>query len=139
MTGECVCGAVSITIDEKPEFINDCNCGLCRKTGAAWGYFSCASVSARGETTAYNRSDKRDPIVEVYSCNQCACTTHFGLTRSFKQMNPSIDQVGVNMRLFDPDLLHDVEVRFPNGKAWSGEGPFGYRRQAMILSESMPW
>jgi hypothetical protein len=139
MTGTCLCGAVRVTIEAKPAFINDCNCSLCRKVGGAWGYFPSAVVTAEGNTTLFVRRDKKSPGVEIHSCADCATTTHFVLTKAFKAQNPSADQVGVNMRVFDPDELKGVEVRFPNGKDWAGEGPFGYRRDAMTISDSTPW
>ena len=139
MTAYCMCGAVSVTIDAKPEFINDCNCNLCRKVGGAWGYFPSSSVKTTGKTRSISRRDKKTPGVEVHSCKTCSATTHWVLTKSFREQNPSADQVGVNMRLFNPDELRGVEVRFPNGKDWAGEGPFGYRRAALTLSDSAPW
>jgi hypothetical protein len=139
VTGTCACGEVSVTLESRPEFINDCNCTLCRKAGAAWGYFAPSSVRVVGNTVAYARRDKTAPAVEVHSCATCATTTHWVLTRAFKEKNPSVDQVGVNMRLFDPDDMKGVELRFPDGKAWAGEGPFGYRRAAMSISDTMPW
>ena len=138
MMGHCLCGAVSITIDAKPDFINDCNCTLCRKAGAAWGYFPSSSVTTAGNTVSFLRRDKT-PAIELHSCANCATTTHWVLTKSFKEQHPSVDQMGVNMRLFDPDELNGVELRFPNGKDWPGEGPFGYRREAMTISDSAPW
>lgn len=139
MTGHCLCGAVSVTIDVKPDYINDCNCSLCRKVGGAWGYFPSASVETAGKTCSVARRDKKTPGVEIHSCKVCATTTHWVLTPSFKEQNPSADLVGVNMRLFDPDDLQGVEVRFPNGKDWAGEGPFEYRRAALTISEDTPW
>lgn len=139
MTGKCLCGAVSVTIDAKPDFINDCNCSLCRKVGGAWGYFPSASVQTSGKTFSASRPGKKHPSVEIHSCETCATTTHWYLTKSYKDQNPSVDQMGVNMRLFDPDELQGVEVRFPNGKDWVGEGPFGYRRPALTISVSTPW
>ena len=139
MTGTCLCGAVSVTIDAKPPFINDCNCSLCRKAGAAWGYFAPASVTAVGATVPYMRADKPAPAVEVHSCARCAATTHFVLAKAFKEKNPSADVTGVNMRLFDPDELHGVEVRFPNGKDWPGEGDYGFRREALTIGDATRW
>jgi hypothetical protein len=136
MTGNCLCGAVSVTIEAKPEFIHDCNCGLCRKAGGAWGDFPSASVRTTGNTVPFVRRDETIPGVEIHSC---ATTTHFVLTEAFLEQNASADLVGANMRLFDPDDLKGVEVRFPNGKDWTGEGPFGYRRAAMTISDSAPW
>ena len=139
MTTTCLCGAVSVTIEAKPAFINDCNCSMCRKTGAAWGYFAPASVTATGETVTYSRDDKAAPAVDIHSCASCGTTTHWTRTGAFIQKHQTNDMAGVNMRLFDPDELAGVEVHFPDGKAWSGEGPFGYRRAAMAISETTRW
>jgi hypothetical protein len=139
MTANCLCGAVSVTIEAKPEFIHDCNCSLCRKAGAAWGYFNSTSATITGETASFIRRDKKTPGAEVHSCKICAATTHFVLTKSFREQNESADLVGVNMRLFDPEELKGVEVRFPNGRDWPGEGPFGYRRTAMTISDRLRW
>lgn len=139
MVGECTCGAVKVTIAHRPAFIHDCNCSLCRKVGAAWGYFASAEVRAEGATKTFSRADKGTPAVEVHSCSHCGSTTHFALTESFKAENPEADQVGVNMRLFDPDRLSGIEVRFPDGRAWSGDGPFGYRAKELVIGESLSW
>lgn len=139
MTGECACGAVKVTISAKPPFINDCNCSLCRKTGGAWGYFTSADVTVSGKTSGYVRADKSFPAVAVRSCVKCGCTTHFEMTQAFKDQHPEADQTGVNMRLFDSKALIGVEVRFPDGAAWSGEGAFGHRRPPITIDESTHW
>lgn len=79
------------------------------------------------------------PIVAVHACLTCAATTHFEPTSAYKTKNPSVDLIGVNMRLFDPDALHGVEVRYPDGKDWSGHGPYEFRREAWTIGESAPW
>jgi hypothetical protein len=139
MTTTCLCGAVSVTIDAKPAFINDCNCSLCRKTGGAWGYFAPASVTASGETATYSRADKSSPAVDIHSCTSCGTTTHWTRTDAFIAQYQTNDMVGVNMRLFDPEDLTGVEVRYPDGKAWTGGDSFGYRRAALTISETTRW
>ena len=139
MTGQCLCGAVSVTIKDKPDFINDCNCSLCRKSGGAWGYFASDEVHTAGGTITAVRSDRATPGVEIHSCKVCATTTHWTLTANFKSLHPNADQMGVNMRLFDHSDLRGVEVRFPDGNEWTGNGPYGYRRAAMIISDQTPW
>lgn len=139
MTEHCLCGAVSVTIQAKPDFIHDCNCSLCRKSGGAWGYFSSSQVRTEGKTVSVLRSDKPTPAAEVHSCAICSTTTHFVIAKSFTEQHGPADMVGVNMRLFDPDELGGVELRFPDGKAWSGEGAFGYRRSATTIGESFAW
>ena len=63
------------------------------------------------------KPDKSIPIVEIHSC----------------------DQIGVNMRLFGHEQLRDVEVQYPNGSAWSGKGPFEFRREPTTLNPDSPW
>lgn len=139
MTSTCTCGSVKVTIMSKPDYIYDCNCSVCRKSGAAWGYFTSLDVRIEGETTSFARNDKPEPKVELHACPICSATTHFILHPEFKAEHPELDQVGVNMRLFHPDELADVEVHYPNGKDWSGEGPFDFRREVMKISPENPW
>lgn len=139
MTANCLCGAVSVTIDARPDFIHDCNCSLCRKTGSAWGYYPSASVRTEGETVSFVRTDKPNAGVAVHACRTCSATTHFELTEAFKAQNEGADLTGVNMRLFEPSELGGVEIRYPNGRDWAGDGLFEYRREAMTISDSMPW
>lgn len=139
MTTTCLCGAVSVKIEKKPDFIHDCNCSLCRKSGGAWGYFSSSEVQTEGNTTSTMRNDKADPAAEVHSCQSCATTTHFNIAKSFADKHGPVDMVGVNMRLFNPQDLEGIEVRFPDGESWSGVGDFEYRRAAITAGESPSW
>ena len=139
MTGTCICGAVCISIEAAPEYINDCNCGLCRKSGAAWSYFGTGQVVVTGETISYLRGDKDNPFACVHSCTTCGATTHFTLSEAFQDENPTVDMIGVNMRLFEADALQGVEVRFPNGRDWGGEGAFDYRREAHTIGPGWVW
>ncbi|MEO0549702.1 MAG: aldehyde-activating protein [Pseudomonadota bacterium] len=139
MTNTCACGSVTVTVKHKPDFIYDCDCTLCRKSGAAWGYYGPDDMLADGEVISYARKDKLEPIVEIHSCKTCGATTHFTLTEAYKAKHPGRDQVGVNMRLFDPQQLEGVEVQYPHGSAWSGTGPFGFRKPAITISGQEPW
>ncbi|WMS41143.1 aldehyde-activating protein [Acuticoccus sp. MNP-M23] len=139
MTGQCLCGAVRVTIESKPEFIHDCNCNLCRKSGGAWGYFATGMVAVAGNTASFLRRDKANAAAEVHSCTTCGSTTHWSFSDAFRAENASVDLMGVNMRIFDPQELAGVEVRYPDGNAWAGAGPFEYRREAMTIGEGSPW
>lgn len=139
MTGTCLCGAVGVTIDAKPDFIHDCNCTLCRKSGGAWGYFSASQVLVKGATSRVKRTDKPDPAAEVHSCPACSATTHFTMAEAFTERHGPVDMVGVNMRLFSSPDLEGVEVRFPNGQNWSGAGAFDYRRPPVTVKGDIGW
>ena len=132
MTLSCHCSLVHITIVNPPEYINECNCTLCSKVGARWGYFSPSDVSVSGPTKGYCRADKADPAVEVHFCAECGTTTHFVLTNG-AVLKFGNTLTGVNMWLADERDLRGVEVRYPNGQAWSGVGGFGYVREPRII------
>jgi hypothetical protein len=128
----CLCGQVRIEISKRPDFINECNCTLCSKSGARWAYFHPSEVGAVGMTKGYRREDKEDPTAEIHFCTNCGSTTHFVLTASaISRFGKS--QLGVNVRLADESDLAGIELRFPDGRAWPGKGAFGYVQEARII------
>ena len=130
----CHCGRVRIEIGKQPDYINECNCTLCSKSGVRWAYFHPSEVSVEGTTKGYSRQDKKDPAAEVQFCATCGATTHFTLTASaVAKFGNSL--MGVNMRLADESDLAGIELRYPDGRAWSGDGAFGYVREARIIGE----
>ena len=128
----CHCGQARIELGARPEYVNECNCSLCSKTGARWAYFPPSEVRVSGATQGYRRADKADPNAEVHFCATCGATTHFLLTESAIAKFGNT-MMGVNMRLADEGELAGIELRFPDGKAWAGEGPFDYVHQARPL------
>ena len=44
----CLCGQVRIEIPKRPDFINECNCTLCSKSGLRWGLFPSIGSQRRG-------------------------------------------------------------------------------------------
>jgi hypothetical protein len=128
----CLCGQIRIALAKRPDFIHECNCTLCSKTGARWGYFHPSEVSSEGVSTGYSRGDKDDPNAEVHFCATCGATTHFVLTDSAVARFGN-SMMGVNMWLADAGDLAGIELRFPDGQTWLGEGDFAYVREARIL------
>ena len=130
----CLCGQVQIELQKRPDFIHECNCTLCSKTGACWGYFHPSEVSVGGTATGYSREDKADPNAVTQFCATCGSTTHFVLSdNAVAKFGNSL--MGVNMWLADARDLAGIELRYPDGKAWSGEGDFTYVREPRILGE----
>ncbi len=43
--------------------------------------------------------------------------------------------MGVNMGLAGERDLAGIELRYPDGRAWSGEGDFGYVREARLIGQ----
>jgi hypothetical protein len=121
LEGTCHCGSVRLTLVRPPDYINECNCSLCRKLGACWGYCEAAAVTIGGSTATYLRHDVVEPTVGAHFCTTCGATTHWKLT-PFAAAKFAVDRMGINMRLFTPEALAGIELRFPDGAAWTGQG-----------------
>src|SRR5579863_9223935 len=67
----CLCGQVRIDLPKRPDFVNECNCMLCSKSGARWAYFHPSEVGIEGATKGYSRGDKDDPAAEIQFCANC--------------------------------------------------------------------
>ena len=135
ITLTCLCGQIRADLSKRPDFINACNCTLCSKAGARWGYFHPSEVRIEGGTTGYCRDDKEDPSAEIRFCARCGSTTHFILTESAVSKFGNT-MMGVNMLLADEGDLAGVELRFPDGRAWPGAGEFAYVREARIIGQA---
>jgi hypothetical protein len=122
-TGNCHCGRVTITIAHAPDYVNDCNCTLCRKVAGLWGYYNPAEVNIVGQTAAYTRADMATPAVRTHFCERCGCTTHWSPTENIPQ-----DRMGVNMRIFGDDAVTGSEVRYPDGLAWDEFTELSFRK-----------
>jgi len=137
LTLSCLCGQIHIEISKRPDFVHACNCTLCSKTGAHWGYFHPSEIQVDGAATGYCRQDKDDPAAEIRFCGQCGSTTHFILTESaIAKFGNTL--MGVNMLLADEHDLAGIEMRFPDGRGWAGAGEFSYVRQARIIGQEAP-
>lgn len=128
----CLCGRVRVETAKRPDYVHECNCTLCSKSGARWGYFHPSEVEVTGTTAGYSRDDKADPAAEVHFCQTCGSTTHFVLTASaVAKFGNAV--MGVNMALAEESDLAGIELRFPDGRTWPGEGAFVYLREPRIL------
>jgi hypothetical protein len=128
----CLCGRIRVEIAKRPDYINECNCLLCSKSGARWGYFQPSEVNVTGTAKGYCRDDKDDPATEIRFCGDCGSTTHFHLTASaVAKFGNAV--AGANMALADERDLAGIELRYPDGRGWPGEGDFTYVREPRVL------
>lgn len=134
LTLACLCGQVRIELRKRPDFINECNCTLCSKSGARWAYFDPSDVRVEGPTAGYRREDKEDPAAEIRFCANCGSTTHFILTESAVSRFGN-SMMGVNMWLAEERDIAGIELRYPDGRSWSGDGAFSYVREACIIGQ----
>ncbi|MGF1748627.1 aldehyde-activating protein [Vibrio cionasavignyae] len=110
MEVSCHCGNVKLTIVQKPTEITECDCSICRRYAALWGYFSPCDVTintgAQG-TTPYIWGDRE---VAFHHCNSCGCITHYVSTKRC-----SIERTAVNMRMATSEQLKGIALRKING------------------------
>src|ERR1700753_4083133 len=107
----CLCGQVRIEVAKRPDYINECNCTLCSKSGARWGYFHPSEVNVEGATQGYSRDEKAPPHAQIHFCRTCGATTHFVLTESAIARFGKNSVMGVNMWLANPADLAGIELR----------------------------
>lgn len=118
MQGRCACGGVTVTVARPPEYINICNCSLCRRLGGAMAYYDQSEVQVEGTVRDFVRQD----LDEVYLANQF-CPTCGTVIRWLPLPSYDSERTGVNMRLFDPEQIAGTECRFPDGIDWTDEAP----------------
>ena len=111
--GACHCGAIRIAASRRPDYINECNCSLCLKTGFRGVYFASDELRIDGDAAGYVRSDIAEPMITIFHCPTCGCMTHWE-----PHTPPPHARMGVNGRLLDVGTLDGVEVRRVNGASW---------------------
>ncbi len=109
IAGSCHCGAVQLEIPSAPTQLTSCNCSICRRLGTLWAYYSPAEVRITGATTAYRWGDE---ALALHHCPTCGCTTHWS---PIGDTDPN--RMGIQMRLFAPELIARVRVRRVDGAA----------------------
>lgn len=103
----CHCGAITVLVPHKPDYINDCQCSICRRYAAAWAYYSPSSVEIivreGGATKKYIWGDRE---IEFHFCDHCGCIVYWWPCAG----QPAV-QMGVNSRMMEPGLLAGIERR----------------------------
>lgn len=109
LEGSCDCGAVRFTVDRPLEEITDCNCGICRRYGALWAYFSPKVVTMSGVTEPYLRGERS---LEFHRCRTCGCVM------AWLPVDRTHDRMGINARMLPPGMLDGVPVRLCDAASW---------------------
>ncbi len=107
----CHCGAIRLEIARKPRTLTECNCGICRRYGARWAYYTSKSVRVIAEPQALASHIGRVKTFEYFHCRTCGCVTHY------RRVNiTDDDRIAVNARMMDPDDVADVPVRLNDAR-----------------------
>ncbi|MFN4171778.1 MAG: GFA family protein [Pseudorhodobacter sp.] len=80
-SGQCMCGAVRITVKDRPHELGVCHCGMCRRwSGSAFVGFGVSenalTIEGAGNVAAYRSSD----WAERCFCRNCGSTLWYHLT-----------------------------------------------------------
>lgn len=71
MDGSCHCGSAHWRLEAVPARATACNCSICRRYGALWGYgFYDEQITLSGDTRLYLWGRKR---IEFHFCARCGC------------------------------------------------------------------
>ena len=110
----CHCGAIEIRVADEVTTVTECNCTVSRRYGVLWAYFAPDKVAvvARRPQQVYAWGEKTQGF---YRCADCGCITHWA------KFDPKAEWMGINARLFEPDILATARLR-----RLDGENSFAY-------------
>ena len=106
----CHCGNIGIEVDP-PNQVTVCNCSICSRYQALWGYYKPEQVSIEtgdAEEDYYIWGDKE---LEFVRCAECGCVTHYRVVAGLPD-----SKIAVNFRLAPFDAISSIPVRYFNGK-----------------------
>jgi len=117
ITATCHCGAVRIEAPRAPDEVKECNCSICRRTGALMAYYSPKDVRVIPESGATDTYMWGDREIEFHRCKVCGNFTHWS------PVDNAIDRMGVNARLMPPEILVDIRIlKFDGADTWTVTG-----------------
>ena len=71
----CHCGAISITVPRKPDYINECKCTICRRYAAAWSYYKSTEIEIKEKDAGTKIYLWGDRMIEFHFCKNCGCVS----------------------------------------------------------------
>ncbi|MDK1386836.1 GFA family protein [Sinorhizobium sp. 8-89] len=110
--GHCHCRSVRITVPSRPETLGDCNCSLCSRLGALWGYYPVNGVTVSDEHKTLVGYVQGAASLTMHHCGRCGCTTHWS------PRGRDGTRMGVNMRIFDRSVWEEIPHRLIDGASW---------------------
>ena len=108
--GSCHCGNVSVTMERLPHSVTSCNCSICYRLGAIWGYYHPAKLNASSDSAPLANYTWGKKHMRFFHCPLCGCVTHYETTEASGN-----NWVGVNFRMMDATVIDSVPVRYFDG------------------------
>lgn len=107
--GSCHCGRIRLVLRDTPLDAGECNCSVCRRTAGLWHYCPPDAMIVEGEGASYRQGDC---ALDLWHCPTCGCTTHWTPT------DPAYGRMGVNLRMFEPELWRELPRRLIDGASF---------------------
>lgn len=108
--GTCHCGRLAWRVGSLPERVTHCNCSICRRYNAVWGYYTRQQVTlvdTDGSAVGYRWNDE---VIDFVHCRVCGCMTHY----EDVDKTPG-DRVAVNFRMCPDTAWEQLPVRHFDG------------------------
>ena len=102
----CHCGAITVTAPGHPKNpINECQCTICRRYGAAWAYYDPADVKVEiKEGASMGKYCWGSKGATFDWCNGCGSLMYWWPVKVPEEGA----QMGLNSRMMEPDAIRGV-------------------------------
>ncbi|MBW8182725.1 GFA family protein [Shewanella nanhaiensis] len=118
----CHCGNVKIKVANSPATLTSCNCSICHRYGALWGYYKPNEVQltfmadSLGTSMPSAKSYRfGDECIEFFHCQKCGCLTHYLTTDKVPE-----PKYGINFRMAPRAEVAEIQVRhFDGADSWT--------------------
>nr|QIH44547.1 aldehyde-activating protein [Vibrio ziniensis] len=115
LTGHCHCGNITLKIPHLSKTATECNCSICSRYAAIWGYFKDSEVKIITKENNVGDYSWGDKDIIFHHCTNCGCITHYS---SANKSNS--ERVAVNYRMFNPTILTTIKIRhFDGAVSWT--------------------
>ncbi|WP_247671047.1 aldehyde-activating protein [Pseudoalteromonas sp. MMG005] len=113
-SASCHCGNINVTFDASIDSLTSCNCSICHRLGALWGYTHPNNVSVSFHRSAPISYCHGDQCIEFHHCALCGCTTHYTPTHM-----GNTQRMAMNFKMIKPELLKQIRIRhFDGANTW---------------------
>ncbi len=110
----CHCGAIKIEVAKSPHSLTSCNCSICSRYSALWGYYEPNEVTLTCNDNDLSKYSWGEKSIYFCHCNKCGCVTHY-------ESSPEVEnpKTVVNFRMAKSDFIESIKVRkFDGAITW---------------------
>ncbi len=114
LKGSCHCGNVQLSVPHLTDTATECNCSICSRYAARWGYFTEQQVEVSVGEKGLQAYSYGDNMIAFQHCKNCGCLTHYTSTTPGPEA-----RLAINYRMFGLDVMNTPVVRhFDGADSW---------------------